>query len=353
MEEKILKKNEIGKLYNELVGEYNFYAPIKQKGNIVFEKIENPEDIVLDYLNSKIPPKSILFPQMEVLFEYKLDEKDVEIIDRQDLDQKILIFGIRPCDAYSYVLFANFFSFHGNWKDEIYLKKKENTTLIGIGCNTPKTTCFCTSVDGNPFNKENMDVFLTDLGEKYLVEGISDKGKALVKKISWLSNATDKDEQKSKELAKKAEESIVTKIDAEKIVSNLATCFEHPVWDEISESCIGCGSCSYLCPTCTCFDVIDETDQYNNRGRRIRIWDTCQSCLYTLETSGHNPRNTKIQRCRNRIMHKFSYYPTNYDLLGCVGCGRCIAVCPANNDLRTILDRIEKIEKEEDEKVVA
>ena len=106
MEEKLMKKDQIGKLYNKLKGEYNFFAPINKKGNIVFEKIENPEDIVLDYLNSKIPPKSILFPQEEVLFEYSLDQKDVEITDRQDLEQKNLIFVIRPCDAYSFVLMA-------------------------------------------------------------------------------------------------------------------------------------------------------------------------------------------------------------------------------------------------------
>ena len=353
MEQKILKKDQVAKLYSDLSGEYKFYAPINEKGNIVFDKIEKPEDIVLDYLNSKIPPKSVLFPKMEVLFEYKLDGQDVEITDRQDLEEKTLILGVRPCDAYSFKLFANFFSSHGDLKDEIYLKKKENTTIIGIGCNTPKTTCFCTSVEGNPFKKDDSDVFLTDIGDKYLVEGISDKGKALVKKLSWLTDASKADVQKSEELAKQAEEAITTKMDVKGAVKVLETCFEHPVWAEISESCVGCGTCSYLCPTCTCFDVIDETDEYNNIGRRIRIWDTCQSCLYTLETSGHQPRSSKIQRCRNRIMHKFSYYPMNYDLIGCVGCGRCINLCPVNNDLRDILEKILKIEKKEDEKAVA
>ena len=351
---KLINKDQMAKLYSELSKEYKFYAPINKKGSIIFEKIENPDDIVLDFLNSKIPPKSVLFPKMEVLFEYTLDGKDVKIKDRKDLEEKILIFGIRPCDAYSFKLFANFFSSHGDVNDEIYLNKKKNTTLIGLGCNNPRTTCFCTSVEGHPFKKDDMDIFLTDLDDNYLVEGISEKGKNLIQNLTWLSDASDSDIQKSQALSKEAEESIVTKMDVDSSIKILKENFEHPVWAEISESCVGCGTCSFLCPTCTCFDVIDETDNYNNQGRRIRIWDTCQSCLYTKETSGHNPRSTKIQRCRNRIMHKFSYYPTNYNLIGCVGCGRCIVLCPVNNDLRGILDKINKIEqKKEGEKINA
>lgn len=341
---KLLNKSDISKLYSEVAGEYNFWAPVYEKGNLVFKKIEKPEDIVLDYLNSKIPPKSVIFPEMEVLFEYEYEGKDVKIKEREDLDEKIIIFGVRACDASSLVLMANFFGF-GKFEDEIYLKKKENSTIITIGCNSPRQTCFCTSVGGHPFKKDDSDIFMVDLGEKYLVEGISDKGTALLSKLSWLGNASDADSKKAEELAKEAVESMSTKFDIDKITNILDENFEHPIWLDVAESCIGCGSCSFLCPTCTCFDVIDEHDQYNNRGRRIRIWDTCQSCLYTMETSGHNPRPDKIQRCRNRIMHKFSYYPENYDgLIGCVGCGRCVMLCPANNDLRTILDNISKIE---------
>ncbi|MFX0148933.1 MAG: 4Fe-4S dicluster domain-containing protein [Candidatus Hodarchaeota archaeon] len=312
----------------------------------------NPDEIILDYFNSKIPPKEILFPKMEVLFEYKTDGKDfTEIIERTDLDEKNIIFGIRPCDAHSFVLLENFFAF-GEFQDEIFLKKRENSIIIGIGCNTPKSTCFCTSIEGHPFMKEDMDIFLVDLGEKYLVEGISEKGKELLTRLEWLSNAKKQDIKKAEELSKKAENSFITKLDVTDIDKILDPSFEHPIWQEISEVCIGCGTCSFLCPTCTCFDVIDENDQYNNKGRRIRIWDTCQSCLYTLHTSGHNPRDSCIERCRNRILHKFCYYPENYDILGCVGCGRCVQLCPVNNDLRTILEKVKKI-KVKEEKVRA
>ncbi|MFX1401571.1 MAG: 4Fe-4S dicluster domain-containing protein [Promethearchaeota archaeon] len=352
MQQFILPKDQIAKFYGILAKEYTFYAPTKEKNNIIFKKITKAEDIVLDYLNSKVPPKEIIFPKTDVLFEYKINGKEIEIEDIKDLDEKKIIFGIRPCDAYSFFLLENFFS-QGEVKDEIILKRRENTVLIGIACNTPKTTCFCTSVGGNPFQKENMDVFLVDLGNKFIVEGISDKGSNLIKKLSWLTKATDADNKSANDLALQAEQLISTKMNLEGIDKVLDPNFIHPIWEEISESCLGCGTCSFLCPTCTCFDVIDEKIPNENRGRRIRIWDTCQFCLYSLHTSGHNPRESSIERCRNRILHKFCYYPENYNLLGCVGCGRCIQLCPVNNDLRKILEKISNIEKVESEKVNA
>lgn len=346
MEEKILKKEDIAKLYEELSKDYNFYAPVKEKGTIAFKKVSDPSEIELTYYNTKVPPKEVIFPQIETLFEYKLKGGDIEIEEPKNLDVKNLIFGIRPCDAYSFKLLENFFGF-GEFKDDLFLKRKENTTLIGIACNSPKQSCFCTSVGGHPHKKEDVDVILVDLEDKYLVESISDKGRDLVKKISWLSDASESDVKQAQELSKKAEESIKTKVNVKDIEKLLDPNFEHPIWEEISATCLGCGTCTFLCPTCTCFDVVDENDKYNNRGRRVRIWDTCQFYLYTLHTSGHNPRDSSIERCRNRIMHKFCYYPENYNLLGCVGCGRCVQLCPVNNDIRSIINKINEIEKEE------
>jgi sulfhydrogenase subunit beta (sulfur reductase) len=197
-----------------------------------------------------------------------------------------------------------------------------------------------------------MDIFLVDLGDKYLVEAVSDKGRELIQRFLWLSKASKADVKKGQELAKKAEDLITTKLDLTNTSECLESNFSNKIWEEISENCLGCGSCSFLCPTCTCFDVIDENAQYENRGRRIRIWDTCQFCLYTLHTSGHNPRNSSIERCRNRVLHKFSYYPINYGLIGCVGCGRCIQACPVNNDLREIIKKINNIKTKEEENII-
>ena len=314
---------------------------------MVFKKILKPDDIILDYYNSKIPPKEILFPKLEVLFEYKTDGKNIkEIIGKKDIDQNNIIFGIRPCDAHAFMLMENFFAC-GDIKDNLFLEKRENTTSIGIGCNQPKSTCFCTSVNGHPFKEDYLDIFMVDLGEKYLIKSISDKGKKLINKLNWLSDANNDDIKKAEELSNKAEGLFTTKLEIKDIDKILELSFKHPIWTEISDICMGCGTCSFLCPTCTCFDVVDENDQYNNRGRRIRIWDTCQFCLYTLHTSGHNPRDSCIERCRNRILHKFCYYPKNYNLLGCTGCGRCVNLCPVNLDIRGIIRKISKIKEEE------
>lgn len=351
MKEKVLLKDQITKLYHELHQDYHFYAPIEEKGNFIFKEISNPEEIRLEYYNTKIPPKNVIFPQEEILFEYTKKDDKIEIEEPENIEDKRIILGIRPCDAHSFYLMENFFEF-GEYEDTLFLRKRENTILIGMGCNTPRQTCFCTSVGGHPFEKGDMDIFLIDLGNKYIVESISEKGEELLRQISWLTEAKPSDIQKTKELREEAEDLISSNINIEKAIDILENHFNHPIWKEISENCIGCGSCAYLCPTCHCFDVIDEEDHYNNRGKRIRIWDTCQFKLYTLETSGHNPRPTKVERCRNRILHKFRYYPSNYGMVGCVGCGRCVNWCPANNDLREILNKINEIKKKE-ESVIA
>lgn len=108
--------------------------------------------------------------------------------------------------------------------------------------------------------------------------------------------------------------------------------FDSPLWGTIAERCLGCGVCTYLCPTCHCFDISDKIK--GERGRRMRSWDSCQYALFTMHASGHNPRPSKRERMRQRIMHKFLYAQDNFKETFCVGCGRCVRSCPVNLDIR-------------------
>ncbi|MHA1714572.1 MAG: 4Fe-4S dicluster domain-containing protein [Promethearchaeota archaeon] len=344
MEEKIMEKSYLAEFISKALEDHDVYAPSESKGNLVFKKIENARQIVLNYVNTKIPPKEILFPRQEVLFEFKKEGGKLEIFPPKFDDKKKMIFGIRACDAHSFKLLDTFFSF-GQFKDDLYLKKRDHMILVGIACNTPAQTCFCTSVGLDPFKKDDFDVFFVDLGEKFLVEAITDRGKELLSMFPSLQDATSSDLEKIKALKEQAENTIAVTIDFSNTPQIMNDNFYDDVWAEISETCIGCGSCSFLCPTCHCFDVIDENDYANHRGRRIRVWDNCQRVDFTLHTSGHNPRTEKKQRCRQRLAHKFCYYPQNYDLLGCVGCGRCVLYCPVNNDTREIIRKINAIAK--------
>ncbi len=352
MKEKILMKDQVSKLYDELSKGFDFYAPVKEDGNVSFEKIDEFNKIDLDYSNSKVPPKSVLFPKIETLFEYSIDGKKIEIQNDEKTLPKNIIFGLRSCDAHSFNLLDNFFQV-GKYQDNIFSQKRNNSILVGMGCNHPRKTCFCTSLNGHPFKKDDYDVFLVDLNGKYLVDPITEKGRELVEKLSWLTDATDADLEKSFKLLNVAELAISSNIDLDDTSDILKDNYNNPLWDELSKNCIGCGTCSYLCPTCHCFDVVDENDHYNNKGRRIRIWDTCQFCIFTQETSGHNPRATGKERLRQRILHKFSFYPINYETIGCVGCGRCVQYCPVNNDIRTILKVINEIKNKEEENIIA
>jgi formate hydrogenlyase subunit 6/NADH:ubiquinone oxidoreductase subunit I len=127
------------------------------------------------------------------------------------------------------------------------------------------------------------------------------------------------------------------------VTAHLSKAFDHPLWNDASFRCLGCGACAYVCPLCSCFDIQDEGT--SKKGERLRCWDSCGFSLFTLHTSGHNPRKMQSDRWRQRVMHKFSYMPERYELLGCVGCGRCSRACPADMNIKEQLKEItEKIE---------
>lgn len=342
MEKRIIKKENLAGLVKKLAAERTVYAPVKEGDNVVYAVLENGKEPLLEYGNTKDAPKNLFFPQAETMLRFLRTERGMELKeDETGKAKEVVLFGTRPCDARSFVLLDALFD-QEHWKDPYYIERRSKTTVISKGCvQPPYTTCFCTSVGGHPLSTEGADVLLTDLGDAYLAEFLTPKGEKLLEKWGDLPKADDAAEAKKKDLLAKAESEIQSKIPGKEIKTWLDANFEHPFWDTIHKSCLACGTCTYLCPTCHCFDITDEMKKED--GKRVRSWDSCMYWLFTQETSGHNPRTSQKQRWRQRLMHKFKYFVDNFDAIACVGCGRCVMYCPVNIDIRKIVTDISKL----------
>lgn len=337
MKEKKIAKSELTSFLDSLISEYKVFAPVKRDGFVAFQEIHSGSEALLDYANSKKPPKEIFLPQSEVLFTYRLGGEGLGIEEPSFEDEPMVIFGIRPCDARSLVILDNIFNSQ-EYKDVYYTNKREKTLVIAIGCNQPSSTCFCASLGGGPFSPEGSDLILIDIDEEYVVQPVTDKGERLVRKHSQFREVKPRGLSLMRKVTQKAEALIKSKVETGEVKKKLDRMFDDPFWDWLHEKCLGCAVCTYLCPTCHCFDIADEAT--DRGGRRVRIWDTCAFPLFTLEASGVNPRPTNKERMRQRVMHKFKHFVDNYNVAACVGCGRCIKECPVNLDIRAVLNSI-------------
>ena len=337
MKGRIFDKTQLSEFIDDLIKKRKVYAPINQDGLTCFSEIKSSSEVYFDF-QSKLSSKEILFPRCETLFTYKNVNGDLKLEEPKINDEEIVLFGVPPCEARGFTLIDNTFS-SGEFQDVYYLHRRENTLIIGKSCQSPRTTCFCTSVGGSPFGREGVDLLLHDLGEKYLLEIVSKKGETLLDLYTKYDNATESDIQLVQQNEKKVKDFMKSGLALQNIQEKLENMFEDPLWNIIYQKCVGCGICTYLCPTCYCFDMFDEQVTATD-GKRLRIWDSCQFSLFTLQGSGENPRPTGKERMRQRMMHKFNYYPKNYDAIACVGCGRCVRECPVNLDIREVLKMI-------------
>jgi ferredoxin len=340
--EKILRKKSFSQWVKKL-GELRIYAPVKDGDIWNYALIENPEDIDLDFSTTVLSPKKIIFPQKETLLEFSTSNNgDLELKEKLPEEIPKVILGVRPCDARALILTDKVFD--GDFVDPYYRKRRDKTFLVGLTCNTPPSpNCFCPSVGGSPHSSDGLDILMTDLEDKYYVEAFNEKGKQLInlgKGLFETPKAKDKkDLEKIKTDSEKKIERQIKNI--KKIPQILKGIFESPFWDEESLSCLRCGICTYLCPTCHCFDINDEVISSSPlKGHRVRTWDTCQFPNFTMHSSGHNPRPDRASRLRQRIFHKFQYFVESFGMYQCTGCGRCISKCPVGIDIIEVLDKV-------------
>ena len=289
----------------------------------------------LDQTPPTHPAKSILFPNPETLFHYeRTDGGTVNVIPTDLPDPPLVLFGARSCDVRAIdALDAVFLK--RSTPDTTYRQRRERLLVIGVGCPDPAPTCFCGRMGGGPFDDAGMDIQMIPLPEGYAFRALTERGEALLTPLEkFLTEADPGIAIQVEALLKDAPHDGVPG-DFTALAEAVGAGRDDPFWESLAAVCLGCGICTFVCPVCSCFSLVDEGTLKG--GRRIRHWDACMFPTFTREASGHNPRGASVDRIKQRFFHKFLYSFENGEPPGCVGCGRCVAQCPACIDIREVI----------------
>lgn len=330
MEKGIVKQEALMELINAIKETRRVFAPVRDSEGISLKELGTDDAVELNYANFKLSPKSLFFPQTELLS--TVEEGKPCAVAGCTCD--VFVFGLRPCDARTLLYLDKVFA--ADEADPYYVRKREHAVVAAMACAAPPPTCFCTSLGGSPAGQDGADILVFNLNGSLLFEACTDKGRALMDAHAEAFTEPTEAELQARDEQAAAAAAMMARIETSGITEKLQKTYDSPVWEAIAQRCLNCGTCAYICPTCHCFALFDEAS-----GNRTRSWDSCQFAAFTSEASGHNPRKARGDRMRQRVMHKFNYTVENFGDIFCVGCGRCVSHCPANIDIReTITEAI-------------
>lgn len=324
---KIAKEN-LSALFQMIAENRELYLPVKTAGQTNFTAWSADAEVDLDTLKTVKSAKDAFFPQSEGLYTVKKEGKKMAIEPESLKEQDFVVFGMKACDVKGLEVLDKVFL--SDPIDTFYAARRDHGTVVAFACHEPEETCFC-KVFGVDAAEPASDVAVWTVGEDLYWKALTEKGEALTEAVKELLK-----EDGAGEAAVEAEKENIHKIVEKLPYMNLSLegwngdalseKFDSPIWEELYKPCLACGTCTFVCPTCQCYDIKDYTA--GNSVSRYRCWDSCMYSDFTMMAHGNN-RTSQMQRFRQRFMHKLVYYPANNDgMYSCVGCGRCVEKCP-------------------------
>ncbi|MBE6642057.1 MAG: 4Fe-4S ferredoxin [Ruminococcaceae bacterium] len=325
----------IDMLFSAISDKMSLFLPVDQNdGKAAYTKWEEGKKWSCA-LNTVKSPKDFFFPQTEDMMEFKVDGKNIEVIDTRKASEDFVVFGVRACDVRAFDILDRVFL--TDPCDSYYATKREHGIIVSLACTRPSETCFCTAFGIDPSNPK-ADVSAWKTEKELYMQSNTEKGEKLLKVLADVTDEADEEKvnEQKEQISSIMKRLPLAGLDTSEFGGGKTDEFFHsPAWDELSETCLGCGTCTFVCPTCQCYDIKDF-----NTGKgiiRYRCWDSCMYSEFTRMAHGNN-RNSQKERFRQRFMHKLVYYPENNEgVFGCVGCGRCLSRCPISMNIVKVM----------------
>lgn len=344
---KKIKASGLDRLFAAISETKELYLPVRGEKDVSYKLWSEGTEYAADALNTVKSPKDIFFPQSENLYAMKTTEggRKIDLVDNSYGGRDFVVFGVRACDAASFGILDRVFL--SNPVDAYYKARREKGVVVTVACREPETSCFCHTFGIDPAEPAG-DVSCIFAGDSLYLDAKTEKGAALLDSLGVLEDAADADLD-----VVEAEKTVARDNLAKTPLYDLTTegfgagktmeLFGSPKWAELSEACLGCGTCTFVCPTCQCYDIRDYDTGHGVQ--RYRCWDSCMFSEFTRMSAGQ-PRLTQVERFRQRFMHKLVYYPENNEgVFSCVGCGRCVVKCPQHLNIVKVIKTLGKEHK--------
>lgn len=330
-----IAKEKLPSLFQAIAEQKALYLPVDQNGTTNFGVWTEGVQADLDTLKTVKSGKDVFFPQSETLYSCERDGKKISITPQELQDQPFVVFGMKSCDVKGIEVLDKVFL--ADPVDTFYKARRDHGIVVSMACHEPEETCFCSVFGIDPASPVS-DVAVWMIGEDLYWAPQTEKGEGLTKELEpFLEQAEEAPVKEEQEKIRAIAERLpLHDLSLEGWNGDaLEEKFNSPKWEELYKPCLACGTCTFVCPTCQCYDIKDYDTGHGVQ--RYRCWDSCMYSDFTMMAHGNN-RTSQMQRFRQRFMHKLVYFPANYDgMYSCVGCGRCVAKCPASLNIVKVI----------------